>query len=213
MIGIAVLTLSTVLGTSPAPPPNFVPGEVMLKFVSGSEAHATVVKASERTPTELQALAPVIKDLEERTDIPLQAKQLTGGNWILLSVDIDKLNDRIVHLLRTQEYIEDVHVGPEVIREHIGFTPSRKVVVKFSPDSAESQSVAKQIGAASKVVPPTVISQLETDCGRPLKGELTTEAEVVLEVDLRALTLALEERLKALPDIEATQLNYVMTIS
>lgn len=208
----SVLIIATVLalGSSPAPPRNFVAGQVLVRFAPGTEASAAAIRASQTVPLELQSLAPIARDLQQRTGIPLTVTNLTGGNWVVLSIEADELNAHVVDRLRRREYIAGIRVSPEKPEQFIGFSPPKKIEATLNPDSPESQSVERHFEGGESALPPSVISRMERDCGTPLQGERRKQRVVLLQVDLRALTLTLEQRLRALPNIDATQLNKVV---
>src|SRR3990172_5268806 len=95
------------LGTSPVSSPRFVPGEVLVKFVPGSDGGAAVMQASRVSPPDLGALAQVIDRLQAKVNIPLRAKQVTGGQWVLLSVGGEKLTDQLLEKLRGRESVAE----------------------------------------------------------------------------------------------------------
>ena len=56
----------------------------MVKFVPGSEAAVRVREVSQQAPLRLEALEPVVEQLEARTGLPLTVTQLTSGDWVVL---------------------------------------------------------------------------------------------------------------------------------
>lgn len=213
MIVFLVLVTSTILfGSPPAPSPQFVPGEVIAKFLPGTDGSAAVTRASAASPPDLSALAPVIEHLQEKTGIPLRAKQIAGGNWIVLSVDTEKLSGQLVNQLSGQQNVAGVRMSPDKPETHVGSSVTIQLIIKFLPGSWESEAVAQKLADASNVRFAQIIRKLEGDIGLPLKGQVNEEAEVLVHVDLRTLTPILAERLKALSDIESAQPNYILTI-
>ncbi len=210
-MGVSVLLASMVLFGSPSTPQSsFVPGEVLIKFVPDSDGSQAVVKASQSVPLQLEELTVVTDRLGEETDVPVKATQVSSGDWVLLKIDTDKLNDRILERLRKREYIQDAQISQEEQKKYIGFTPPKRIVVEFSSGSSESQSFAQEVEQGAKVPSADLLTKLATDCSTPLKGEVNPKEGLLVEADLKAITPTLADRLKALPEVEAVQLNYVM---
>ncbi len=213
MIVFLGLVLPTILlGTSPPPPPQFVPGEVLVRFVPGTDGSAAVARASQVNPPDLEVLAPVVSRLQGKTGIPLRAAQVLGGKWFRLSVDGDRLTDQLVRQLRTRDNVAEVRVSPEQPEAPVGPTVPKKLVIRFSPGSAESEAITQKHVDATDIGFAQLMRELGRDLDLPVEGEVTEKGEALVQIDLRALTPILAERLKALSDIESAQPNYILTI-
>lgn len=209
MLTATGLVLMTALATSAEAPAEFVPGEVMVKFVSGSEADKIVTRVGEQSPLRLEDLEPVARDLEARTAIPLAATQLTGGKWVVLKVDVDRLNARVLERLRSHRSVTQADPTGED-RQYIGYAPPKKITVKFEPGSAEAKTVSERLRNRDATDFADLVTTLERKVDAPLQCEATPPEELLVQLDLRSLTLTLQERLRSLPSIEDTQLNHVM---
>lgn len=209
MFGVTIVALLTALGTSPAPQENFVPGEIMVRFISGSEADKMVTSVGQESPLRLGELAPVAEQMEGKTGVPLTVAQLTSGRWVVLKVDVERVNRRLVERLRGHRNVARAELT-EGEKGFIGYSPPKKVAVKFEPGSAEAKTVSEKLKNQGDSNFTTLVSQLEATTESPLICEATQKEELLAQVDLRAVTLTLQERLNALPSVEATQLNYVM---
>lgn len=210
MTAVLNFILSTLLlSSSPQPSPQFVPGEVLVKFVPGSEGSRAVGQAS---PPNLGALRPVLNALQVKTGIPLNVKQVTGGNWVLLSIDGGRLTERMLSQLRRRAGVALVEVSPERPDAQIGFSFPQRLAVSFAPGSSESDAVAQKFAGVGDDPFAQLIRDLERELDLPLRGEATEDAKVVLQIDLKALTPILVERLKSLCDIDSVQPNYILTI-
>lgn len=202
-----VLPILLIGGAMTSSPP-FVPGEVLVHFVSGSAGSNAVEKAIQATPPDLQALATVVEGLQAVTRIPLKASRVAGGNWVVLNVETGPLTDRAAGDLRVRKNIESVDVvalepPPQ------GLIPRQKgLQVRFTSRSPESVIVSKRMSGAEKKRIERLVSELSEALGLPLKGYVRDRDRLLLEIDLAALTPILVERLKALPDVEFAQPNY-----
>jgi len=211
MTGLLGLVLSALL-LGNAPPPRFVPGEVLVKFVPGTEGSAAVIRASRVTPPDLGVLAPVIQRLQAATAVPLKAKQVTGGQWILVSVDGERLTDELVTRLRGRANVAEVRPTPDPSGGTRDASRSRGIVVRFSAGSAEAEAITQKWSRGDDTPVSQLVRALEKDVGLALKGEATADTTLLLHVDLGMLTLKLSEQLKALADIESAQPNYILRI-
>jgi hypothetical protein len=200
----------TLLGTSPEPQANFVPAEVMVKFVSGSETDKAVSEMSQRSPLRLDDLAPVVRQLETSTHIPLTVSQVTSGNWIVLKIDSESLCRGIAERLRGHQSVAEAEIIGED-KKHVGYAPPKKIAVKFVPGSLEATTITEKLTNQGESNFRALMSRLQQRAESPLKAEITEQKGLLLQVDLTALTLTLQDRLKSLPSVESTQLNYVMT--
>ena len=211
MTGLLILVLSALL-LGNAPPPRFVPGEVLVKFVSGTDGSAAVTRASRTSPPDLGVLAPVIQRLQAATAVPLKAKQVTGGQWILVSVDGERLTDELVTRLRGRANVAEVRPTPDPSGGTRDASRSRGIVVRFSAGSAEAEAITQKWSRGDDTPVSQLVRALEKDVGLSLRGEATADTTLLLHVDLGMLTLKLSEQLKALADIESAQPNYILRI-
>ncbi len=211
MTGLLGLVLSALL-LGNAPPPRFVPGEVLVKFVPGTEGSAAVIRASRTSPPDFGVLAPVIQRFQAATGVPLKAKQVTGGQWILVSVDGERLTDELVTRLRGRANVAEVRPTPDPSGGTRDASRSRGIVVRFSAGSAEAEAITQKWSRGDDTPVSQLVRALEKDVGLSLRGEATADTTLLLHVDLGMLTLKLSEQLKALADIESAQPNYILRI-
>jgi len=211
MTGLLGLVLSALL-LGNAPPPRFVPGEVLVKFVPGTEGSAAVARASRTSPPDFGVLAPVIQRFRAATGVPLKAKQVTGGQWILVSVDGERLTDELVTRLRGRANVAEVRPTPDPSGGTRDASRSRGIVVRFSAGSAEAEAITQKWSRGDDTPVSQLVRALEKDVGLSLRGEATADTTLLLHVDLGMLTLKLSEQLKALADIESAQPNYILRI-
>ncbi len=206
---MTVLAFVMALAASPEPSGDFVPGEIMVRFAPGSEADKSVSEVSQQTPLRLETLAPVVETLEARTGFPLNVTQITSGNWVVLKVDVDRLNGRILDRLRGHQNVAQARLTDDE-KQFIGYSPPKKIAVKFESGSAEAKTVSDRLRDPGKSTFNKLVSTLEQKVESPLRCEATQQEELLVQIDLKSLTLTLQERLKSLPSVKFTQLNHVM---
>jgi hypothetical protein len=210
MTVLLAITAVTVLTTSPTQSANFVPGEIMVKFVPGSEAAMRVREVSQQTPLRLEALEPLVKQLEARTGLPLTVTQLTSGDWVVLKIDAEHLSRGVADRLRGYQNVAQAEVIGEE-RQYIGYSAPQKIAVTFLPGTVEARTVSETLTDKGGSNLSNLVSRLQQRAASPLKAQVTEQEGLVLQVDLKPLTLTLQDRLHSLPIIESTQLNHVMT--
>lgn len=209
-LGLMVPTI--LLSASPAPSPQFVPGEVLAKFAAGTDGSAAVSRASQVTPPDLGPLVPVISRLQAKTGVPLKAMQVLSGDWVRLSIDGDGLAKQLVRQLQMWDAITEVRVSPEKPGTALDVASSKKLLITFSPGSVQSEIVEQQRVDPSDVHFAELMRELERDLDLPLKGEVSQDAHVLIYVDLNTFTPILANRINGLCEIESAQPNYIMTI-
>lgn len=182
---VALLCVLLMVANLTAQAPQFVPGQVMTKFVAGSEASAVVMRA------DLTALVPIADRLGAGVGVPLRPSSITSGHFCVLAVDAERLEDQLARRLTARERVERV----EVVED----TAAIAVSVAFAAGSEES-----------RMRPARLVALLERELGLPLKGAALENSRLALQVNLEALTLSLVERLKTLPEIESVQPNFIV---
>jgi hypothetical protein len=207
------LVLPTILlSASPTPSPQFVPGEVLAKFAPGTDGSAAVSRAIQATPPDLAVLGPIISRLQAKTGVPLKATQVMSGSWVRLSIDGDGLTKQLVRQLRMRDTVAAVRVSPGKPGAPLDVSSSKKLLITFSPGSAEFKTVERKRADPSDLRFAALMRELERDLDLPLKGEISDDADVLIHVDLNAFTPILADRINGLCEIESAQPNYIVTI-
>lgn len=190
--------------TLPAQSPKFVPGEVIIRFVPGSEASAAVQRAAAQQAIDLSGLVPIVNDLSARVAVPLRPARITSGDFCVLSVDSGQLGERLMRQLGARRNVARVQVVRDT--SAAGGRPSPiRLILEFSRSSDEFKAVSRKDGRLARLV-----ASLERDVGLPLTGKVVEQGRLALQVNLEALTLRLVERLKTEPIVESVQPNYIL---
>jgi hypothetical protein len=189
----------------------FVPGDLIVKFMDGSESDVAVARAGEPGPGGLRSLMPLVHRLQDKAEVPLKPKQLLSGRRILVSIDADKLTEQLVEQLRGRDHVAATEVSRQRLNEERTPLPN-KILIEFVPGSPESESVRQKLTDADAAGFATLLSDLERDLHLPLKGEVAAQAKLLLQVDFTKLTLAVVDRLKTVAEIESAQPNFLMRI-
>ncbi|MDO9048783.1 MAG: hypothetical protein Q7U66_13765 [Methylobacter sp.] len=192
---------------------QFVPGEVMVKFRNETESNQLLSRAIQSSPPDMEILAPVASLLSGKVGIPLKVKQILSGGWILLAVDVDKLVDESVTKLRKREAITDVQLRARAGEsKSVGAPEVKGIDVTFRSGSSEYETVEKILAGKAGDSFARLIQALAKILDLPLQGRVDSRAHLILQVDLRELTVAVDKRLRDLSEIiDSVQLNYVST--
>lgn len=169
-----------------------------------------VREVSQQTPLRLEALEPVVEQLEARTELPLTVTQLTSGDWIVLKIDTEHLSRGVADRLRGYQNVARAEVMDEE-RKYIGYSAPKKIAVTFLPGTMEARTVSETLTDKGGSNFSNLVSRLQQRAANPLKAEVTEQEGLLLQVDLEPLTLTLQDRLRSLPFIETIQLNHLMT--
>ncbi len=207
---LSVLTFVLVGNLSALQQPEFVPGQAMLRFAAGSPGSEAVIRAGQASPPNLAELVHVIDELGARLSLPLRAVQVSSGNWLVLSVDSETLAERSAQRLRDRANVTDAQVRAREAGEAGGARTSLDIVVKFAPGSRGDKALARAWEGATAEPLADLLRDLEQELGVPLIAAARGRCELSLQVDLEALTLSLVDGLKALPEVESAQPNYVL---
>jgi hypothetical protein len=181
---------------------NFATGEVLVKFLPGSVNSTKVEKAVQTTPPDLSVLNTVAESLQADVGLPLKVIRLAGGGWVLLEIDAKRVVERIVEHLRTRDQVRSINLTPAASSPLDRTTPSKSLLVEFATDRLESGSENPQ----------QLVSTLASELDLPLTGSIREKSRLLIEIDWKGLTRILVDRLKALREIEAAQLNYILGI-
>jgi hypothetical protein len=176
---------------------NFVPGEALVQFRSGTPAGAALERAQRSTPPDLSALGPILKAAGAQVRVPLKAVRLAGGSWILLKIDADLLAKRTADNLRQRRGVRSVAQVPRDSSFFESGSQAGGLLIELAPGPEDSAPL---------------IAALSEELGLPLVGGFRKKGLLLVEIDWKELTRILVDRLKGLDDIEAAQPNYILGI-
>ena len=198
------------LGTPQGTIAPFVPGEILVRFAPASEWAKAVGRTVRVSPLDLKALDSVVHNLETAANIPLSVKQLSSGDWVVLAVDSDRLTERAAHQLRERRTVAGVQVSPSERESAVPRTFPKELIISFVPGTQEAEAVSQKLAQTDETAFAKLTANLIKELDLPLTAKATDAATIQAQIDLKALTMTLVERLKALPDIEAAQPNFIL---
>ncbi len=206
---LVLLNICIPLPASAEEVPPFVPAEVMVKFTAGSEAEKALTRA---TSAKLEPLMPTVQHLTAKLGIPLRAKQILSGGWLLLAIDLDKLAQQVADQLQKSSAVVGVEVKAKGSKG-LGMPEPRLLEVTFRPDSAEAKIIQDRLSGAADGSFSRLVDNLAKQIALPLLAKPAPVARLSIEIDLPELTLRLSNQLKTLSElIESVDLNHITTI-
>ncbi len=187
---------------------GFALGEVMVRFRPGTEAAAAVARGAAVNPPNLETLDPTDRLLSERTGVPVHARQLLSGGWVLFAVDIDRLAARTAAELSRQPDVSEVLRRSSEARD----APRVAFEVAFRSGSGAAGLLEARTAAARTQAICELTDRLGGRLGLPLRGTADAAAKhLLIELDLGELTSDLAERVRRLTDIvDDVQLNDIL---
>jgi hypothetical protein len=181
----------------------------MVKFTAGSEAEKALTRA---TSANLEPLAPTVQLLTAKLGVPLRAKQVLSGGWLLLAIDLDKLAQQAADQLQKSSSVVEVEVKAKESKV-LGMPEPRLLEVAFRPDSAEAKIVEDRLSGAADGDFSGLVDNLAKQLGLPLLIKPAPRARLIIEIDLPTLTLRLANQLRTLSElIDSVDLNHITTI-
>lgn len=203
--GLGVGPVSTQADGQPA----FVAGDLIVKFTAASEPGMLVDRAVRGDPTADRELAAFAARLARELGAALVVARVTSGNELVLSVNRDQL---------AQTLGEAVQRSPAV-RAVTRADPPRTVlpaaeialVLDLRRDS-DASSLVRRTARAGKQTSNEIEALVKKLCVgvEPQPSGRVSNRQLVLSVDIAALTLDLVERLRRRPDVEYAQPSQVM---
>jgi hypothetical protein len=190
-------------------PSTFVAGDLIVKFTDASDAGQAVVRAmrSAQVPADVAAVAA---RLSNELGVALAAARVTSGRELVLSVDREQLAQTLMQRAKRDPAVRSIApvAAPKTIlpAAQLGF------VVELKP-ATEAQRQVREAAQAGRRTTPEVdklVARLGADLYPQPRGEVSDRGELVLAVDIAALTRDLVERLKRRPDVEYAQLSHIV---
>ncbi len=190
-------------------PSSFVAGDLIVKFTDASEPGRAVARAmrAERLPDEITAIAT---GLSADLGVALVAARVTSGRELVLSIDRERLVQALRQRLKRDPAVRDVvPLGPPKTAR-----PAAQLllVVDLAADSEAQRQVEQAFRAGRRTTPDvdSLVARLTADAYPKPAGHVSARAELILTVDVAALTRELIERLKRHPDVEYAQLSHIV---
>ena len=172
--------------------PNFVPGQVLMRFADGTPERAKVNEASRTNPPDVTSLRPVIDTLSQRVGMALSVERIGSGSWLTIAIARSPLIENVGGHLRGENGVAAVN------------RQGADLQITMDAGSALEQAFYRRSQTDTFA---QVVDGWSTAAGVPLLAAAETD-HLVIQIDWSAATLELVERLNERPEVEAAQPNY-----
>jgi len=190
--------------------PTFVAGDLIVKFITASEPGKLVKRAVQGDKTVDRELTVFAARLSMELGAALIVARVTSGNELVLSVN----REQVVQSLR-QAVTRD-----PAVRSATRTDPPKTVLpatrialaLDLRRDSDAGRLVSRSAGARSETSKEieTLVNKLCLGVYPQPTGRVSNRGQLILTIDIAALTLDLVERLKRRPDVEYAQLSQIV---
>jgi hypothetical protein len=189
---------------------TFMAGDLIVKYTAASEPGTLVTRATQGDQAADQQLAALAARLSQELGVTVAAVRVTSGNELVLSVDRDQL---------AQSLRQAVARDPAV-RAATRIDPPKTVLpaaqltlaLDLRRDSEAGRLVRRTARAGQQTSNEidALVKKLCVGAVPQPSGRVGNRNQLVLTIDIAALTLDLVERLKRRPDVEYAQPSQIV---
>jgi hypothetical protein len=207
LIAVGAVFLEPNMATSQqAPPP-----ELIVKFKPGSQAQEAVEEARRGGADAAATLTSTTRSLSETTEVPLSFSKLTSGREVVFAIDAQAITDQLTQFADGLEHVGAIR--PAALNEgKPTFPPGPRLVLETVRGSPSALSCEHADVANCDAALRDMADTASRETGLPVQTEMLGENEILLTVDMEALTSRLLGHLKARPDVEYAQPNLMLQI-
>ncbi len=190
--------------------PSFVAGDLIVKFTAVSEPGTLVTRALQGGQAADRQLAALATRLSRELGVAVAAVRVTSGNELVLSIN----RDRLVQSLR------QVVTRDPAVRAATRIDPPKTVLpaaqIALALDlrrDSEAGSLVRRTTQAGKQTSNEIealVRKLSVGTRPQPSGRVSDRGQLILTIDIAALTLDLIERLKRRPDVEYAQPSHIV---
>lgn len=189
---------------------TFVAGDLIVKFTATSEAGMLVARAVRADPAVDRELAAFATRLSRELGAALTVARVTSGNELVLSVNRDQVAQALGEAVKRDPAVRTVtRVDPP---EAVLPAAQIALALDLRRDSDAGRLVrrAMRSGKQTSNEIEALVKRLCVGVDPQPSGRVSHRGQLVLSVDIAALTLDLVERLQRRPDVDYAQLSQVM---
>jgi hypothetical protein len=191
-------------------PVSFVAGDLIVKFTDASEAGALVARAVRDEPAATAQLPKLAARLSTELGVGLTVARITSGRELVLSIDREQLLARLAQRVRRDPAVTGVTplAGPKTV------LPPAEVAltVEFATGSDAYRKLqrAARAGERRNRDIDALVAGLTAGADPKPTGQANERGQLLLTLDVAALTRDLVERFKRRADVEYAQLSQVV---
>jgi hypothetical protein len=190
--------------------PSFVAGDLIVRFTTASEPGTLVTRAMQGDPNADRQLAALATRLSQELGVAIVAVRVTSGSELVLSVDRDRLANSLTQVVTRDPAVRQVtRVDPP---KTVLPAPQIALALDLRRDSEAGRMVRRTTRAGkqtSKEIE-ALVKKLCVGADPQPSGRVNDRGQLVLAIDVAALTLELVERLKRRPDVEYAQPSQIL---
>ena len=190
--------------------PAFVAGDLIVKFTAASEPGTLVTRAMQGDSTADQQLAALAARLSQELGVAVAAVRVTSGNELVLSVDRDRAVQSLSQVVKRDPAVRKATRidSPKTV------LPATQIALALDlrRESDAGKLVRQTAQARRKTTKEieTLVKKLCVGADPQPSGHVSNRGQLVLTIDIAALTLDLVERLKRRPDVEYAQPSQIV---
>ncbi len=190
--------------------PAFVAGDLLVKFTTVSDPGTLVTRAVQGDPAADRQLAALATRLSRELGVAVAAVRVTSGNELVLSVDRDQLAQALRRIVTRDPAVRTAkRVDPP---KTVLPAAQLGLALDLRRDSEAGKLVRRSARAGRQTSNEieALVKKLSVGADPQPSGRVTDRGQLVLSIDVAALTLNLVERLKRRPDVEYAQPSQIV---
>jgi len=190
--------------------PSFVAGDLIVKFTAASEPGTLVTRAMQGDQTADRQLAALAARLSQELGVAIAAVRVTSGNELVLGVDRDQL----------AQSLRQVVMRDLAVRAATRIDPPKTVLpaaeIALALDLRRDSEAGRQVHSSARAGRQAsneieaLVKKLCIGADPQPSGRVSKRGQLVLSIDIAALTLDLVERLKRRSDVEYAQPSLIV---
>lgn len=190
--------------------PSFVAGDLIVKFTAVSEPGTLVTRALQGGQAADRQLAALAARLSRELGVAIAAVRVTSGNELVLSIDRDRLAQSLRQVLTRDPAVRAAtRVDPPKT-----VLPAAQIALALDlRRDSEAGSLVRRTTHAGRQTSNEIealVKKLSVGAHPQPSGHVSNRGQLVLTIDIAALTLDLIERLKRRPDVEYAQPSHIV---
>ncbi len=196
--------------SAPNGPAAFVAGDLMVKFTDASPAGMLVSRAMQGDPGAERQLPDLAARLSAEIGVKLLAARVTSGRELVLGVDLEALEASLAE--RCQRDREVTRVLPLPAPKTVLPPATLALAVEFAPNSDAKRLLERAARAGERAGGEidALAARLSAGADPRPTSHVNERGQLVLTLDIAALTLQLVERFKRRSDVEYAQIIQIV---
>ena len=206
---VAWLSIAFALASAASGPAPFVAGDLIVKFTDAREVGAVAARVLGGEAAAERQLPPLAERLSKDLGVPLRALRVTSGRELVFSLDREALLASLTRRVRQDPDVK--RTQPRTEPKTVLPPAEIAVVVQCVPDSDAGQLLLRtaRYGTRGDHEVEALVARLAEGVVPQPSGRVNERAELILTLDIAALTVQLVERFKQRADVEYAQVSQI----